>query len=102
MEKPIRVRILGREFALRVAEEHEQTTREIAALVDERMQAFKDAHPEQPEMTAAIITALALAEENRVLQDEHAQRCAELEAQLDRWSDRLGQALPEPSAPTQS
>lgn len=63
MQKSIRVRIADRDYSLRVREENERLTRELAQYVDAKMQAFKDAHPEQSDTTAAIITALAIAEE---------------------------------------
>lgn len=63
MQKSIRVRIAGREYSLRVREENETLTRELAQYVDGKLNAFKDAHPEQSDTTAAVITALAIAEE---------------------------------------
>jgi cell division protein ZapA len=63
MPKSIRVTLLGREYTLRVKEENESLTRELAQYVDAKLRAFKDAHPEQSETTAAIITALAITEE---------------------------------------
>ncbi len=63
MEKSIRVRILGRDYPLRVQEDDEAATREMAAHVDARMRAFKTAHPEQSDLVTAVVTALALAEE---------------------------------------
>ena len=63
MQKSIRVSIGGRDYSLRVREENETLTREIAHYVDSRPKAFKDAHPEQSDTTAAVITAMAVAEE---------------------------------------
>ena len=63
MEKSIRVRILGRDYPLRVQEDAEAVTREMAAYVDAKMQNFKTAHPEQSDLVTAVVTALALAEE---------------------------------------
>lgn len=63
MQKSIRVRIADRDYSLRVREENEELTRELAQYVDAKLQAFKDAHPEQSDTTASIITALAIAEE---------------------------------------
>ncbi len=63
MQKSIRVQILGKDYPLRVHEEDEEVMREVAHTVDSRMQAFKLKHPEQPDLVAAVIAALALAEE---------------------------------------
>ncbi len=63
MEKSIRVHILGRDYPLRVQEDDEAATREMAAYVDAQMRTFKTAHPEQSDLVAAVVTALALAEE---------------------------------------
>ena len=38
-------------------------TREIAEYVDGKMTVFRDSHPEQSDTTAAVITAMAIAEE---------------------------------------
>ena len=84
-EKTIRVRVLSRDFPLRVRPEDESATRQIANYVDDKMRAFKTAHPEQPELTVAIVTALAMAEEL------HAARNAQ--EQLEYIDRRLGEEL---------
>ena len=63
MQKSIRVQILGKEYPLRVHEDDEAAMREVAGAVDARMQTFKTSHPEQPDLVAAVISALSLAEE---------------------------------------
>jgi len=91
MDKPIRVRLLGREYTLRVREEDEALTQEMAAYVSAKMEAFRNAHPDQSEITAAVITALALAEEVYTLRD--TQYPPELDAELDALEKRLTDAL---------
>lgn len=91
--KSIRVNILGREYALRVHEEDETQTRELARFVEERMRRFQKAHPEQAELTTAIITALALAEELHDLRAEQEETQQSLDAELDLLADRLANAL---------
>jgi cell division protein ZapA len=61
--KSIRVRFLGKDYSLRVKEEDELATLEMAEYLDERLRRFKSAHPEQSDLTAAVITALAVTEE---------------------------------------
>ena len=91
--KSIRVSILGRDYALRVDEDDEAQTRRIADAVNRKMQAFQDAHPEQAELTTAIITALALAEELHDLRAEHTEEQQRLDGELDALADRLQTAL---------
>ncbi len=107
--KPIRVHIMGREYALRVREGEESTTRHLAAQVNARMEAFKDAHPEQAELTTSVITALAMAEELNDLRDEleEAREQIEdarehehaLEYTLEHLSEQLAEALPSDALP---
>jgi cell division protein ZapA len=98
MSKSIRVRVLGREYSLRVEEDHEELALEIAAFVDNKMRAFRKAHPDQHEVTAGVITALAIAEElfterrsrgdfDRWLEDELQSIDAKLADALDEESD---------------
>lgn len=96
MANTIKVTILGREYALRVREESETVTRELATFIDRRMTSFKQAHPEQSELTAAIITALAIAEDLYALRQERRQadvNIAELDDALTALSNRLTEAL---------
>lgn len=93
MEKSIRVRVLGREYALRVREEDEAITRQIAAYVDEKMQLFKHTHPEQPELTTAVITAMAIAEEYYASREQQQQFMDSLDEQLSELDDCLVEAL---------
>lgn len=93
--KSIRVHILGREYALRVQEEDEAFTREMASFVNARMEQFRDNHPEQAELTTAVITALALAEELHTLTEEQAGGTEALNEEIGRLADRLGRAMKE-------
>ncbi len=99
--KSIRVHVLGREYALRVQEEDEAFTREVASFVNARMEQFRDAHPEQAELTTAVITSLALAEELHTLREEKVNGAEALNEELDRLADRLGSVL-EASTPADS
>ena len=93
MEKSIRVRILGRDYPLRVHEDAEAATREVAALVDARMQAFKTAHPEQPDLVTAVVTALALAEELYNTREIPTDFFDQLDDELDALDRQLAEAL---------
>ena len=94
--KSIRVHILGRDYALRVEEGDEAHTRRIAASVNTRMQKFKEAHPEQAELTTAVMTALTLAEEVFLQREKHQDGTAALNEELDHLSQRLDAAIPAP------
>lgn len=91
--KSIRVHILGREYALRVDEDDEAFTREMASFVNARMEQFRDAHPEQAELTTAVITALALAEELHTLKEEQVGRTEVVNDELGRLADELGRVV---------
>ncbi|MDE2997364.1 MAG: cell division protein ZapA [Bacteroidota bacterium] len=60
---PIKVRLLGKDYTLRVTKDDELATLEMAEYLNTKLQAFKSAHPEQSDLTAAIITGLAITEE---------------------------------------
>lgn len=93
--KSIRVDILGREYGLRVQEGDEAHTRRIAASVNDRMKKFKEAHPEQAELTTAVMTALSLAEELFLQHEKYEDGTASLNRELERLADRLDEALPQ-------
>lgn len=93
MTKSIRVRILGRDYPLIVREEDEAITREMASYVDGKMQAFKQAHPEQSDLVTAIITALALTEEVYKLRETENDALRHIDAELNILDRHLAQAL---------
>lgn len=63
MPNSIRVRIFNRDFSLLVSKKDEERTREMASYVDSKIKEFRRTHPEQPEITAVVIAALAIAED---------------------------------------
>ena len=94
MEKSIRVRLLGREYPLIVREEDEALTRDMAAYVDAKMQAFKTEHPEQPDLVTAVVTALALAEELYTAKEQQRTTLRELDDELNTLDRQLAEVLP--------
>lgn len=96
----IRVRILNRDFSLRVSEQDERLTRELARYVDEKMQDFLRKHPDQPEITASIIAAMAIAEELFTEREERERLETLLEKELRTLADRLDDAAPVEPTPT--
>ena len=65
----IRIHLLGREYALRVEDGHDEATRRYAAALDERLRTFRTQFPSQLELTASMIVALGLVEEIEALRD---------------------------------
>lgn len=93
MPNSIRVRVLNREFSLVVNRKDEERTRELAAYVDSRIREFRRAHPEQSEVTATIVTAMAIAEELFLERDERAEIDDALEDELGDMARKLNEAL---------
>ena len=93
MGHSIRVRVLNREFSLLIRSQDETLTRELAEFVDSKMREFRRAHPEQPELTAAIITALAIAEELFTEREQHDRFKQLMNEELGGLSEVLGEAL---------
>lgn len=89
MDNAVRIRILDREYTLRVREGDEEATQEWARYVDDKMRAFKAAHPHQSELTTAIITALALAEELHACRVQQRATGADLDALAALLDDAL-------------
>lgn len=62
-QQSIKVQILGRDYPLLVESSDIPTIRSVAENVNQRMTAFKKKFPEQPDLIAAVFTAMELAEE---------------------------------------
>lgn len=93
MATSIRIRILNRDFSLVVERRDEERTRELAAYVDSKIRDFRRAHPEQPEVTAAIIAAMAIAEELFTERDQRAELESHLGSELGDMAATLSEAL---------
>ncbi|MBT8401569.1 MAG: cell division protein ZapA [Rhodothermia bacterium] len=93
MEKSIRVRILGREYGLRVDENDEELTKGIADYLDVKMRSFRDAHPDQQDITTAVIAGLAVTEELFSHQNEVREDKDRVARSLDELSDLLDTVL---------
>ncbi len=78
-KRSIRVEILNREYPLRVLPEDEPFARKIAAFVNARMRAIREVLTDKSDLTVAVLTALALAEELYLLQ--HTQKITERKVQ---------------------
>ena len=89
----IRVRILDREYPLRVAPGDEDYTVHLAARIDERLRRMRSQLPAQPDMTHAVLVALELAEELYAARAETDRLRARLEIESAALADRLDAAL---------
>ncbi len=96
--KPIRVRILDREYPLRVAPADEGYTQHLAALVDERFQRIRAAIPNQPDLTHAVVGALEMAEELYAARAEIDRLRAQVELDAKELTARLDAVLAAPPA----
>ena len=92
-QNPVRIRLLGKDYTLRVAEGKEDATEEMASYLEGKLQAFKSAHPEQSDLTAAVITALAITEELFLEQSSNRDPGEEVNMQLDELEKILSTAL---------
>jgi cell division protein ZapA len=93
MPRSIRVQIIGRDYTLRVREESEDLTRQLAEYVNRKMSVFRDAHPDQSDTTAAIITSLAIAEELFLERATREGVRDEVESELSELEKTLAAAL---------
>ena len=91
--RSIRVRILDKEYPLRVAPADEAYTRHLAALVDDRLQRIRRGLATQPDLTHAIIGALEMAEELYAARAEIDRLRAQVELEAAALSARLDAAL---------
>ena len=92
----IRVRVLDREYPLRVAPGDEDYTLRLAQLVDERMRKLQQALPTQTDLTHAVLTALQLAEEMYAARAEADRARATIEIEAAGLAERLERALAAP------
>ncbi len=93
MEKSISVRVMGRDYTLRVSEDDEEMTRKIASYVDDKMTAFRSAFPKQPEITTAVIAALAIAEELHASRERQDRIIEDTEIEIDTLAEKLSSVL---------
>ena len=91
--KSIRVRVLDREYPLRVAPADVGYTQHLAQLVDARLRRLRDAIPTQPDLTHAIIGALEMAEELYAARAEIDRLRAQVEVEAKALAARLDAAL---------
>lgn len=97
-ERSIRVRILDRDYPLKVAPADEAYTLHLAKYVDGRLRKIRGGIPHQPDLTHAVIGALELAEELFVARAEIDQLRARVQVEADEMTKRLDSALSRPDS----
>ena len=97
----VRVKVLDREYPLRVAPGDEDYTVHLAARVDERLRRLRSQIPTQPDMTHAVLAALELAEELYAARAETDRLRAHLELEAGALIDRLDAALADAAPPSE-
>lgn len=99
MDRALRVRLLDRELTLRVSPDDEALVAEAAALADARLRAFRASFPAQPELTAALIVVLEMAQELLAARDERARYDLRLSDALVALDLELAASLVREAAP---
>lgn len=89
----VRVRILDRDYPLRVAAGDEDYTVHLAARVDDRIRKLRSQLPMQPDLTHMVLTALELAEELYAARAETDRLRARLEIEATAMAEQLDAAL---------
>jgi cell division protein ZapA len=91
--RSVRVRVLDREYPLRVSPEDEEYTQRVASFVDERLRKIRRGIPAQPDLTHAVIGALQLAEELFAARAEVDRLRDQVENEATALTARLDKAL---------
>lgn len=89
----LRVEILGHEYPLRVEESDAAFTQEVAAYVDERMRSFRNDVPGVSDLTHAVLSALAVAEELHLAWGELERLRQSVSTDADALANHLDTAL---------
>jgi len=87
--RSIRVRVLDKDYPLRVAPADEAYTQTVAAFVDERLRRIQRGIPTQPDLTHAVIGALQLAEELFAARAELERLTERVDAEASEMAKRL-------------
>ncbi len=91
--RSVRVRVLDKDYPLRVAPTDEAYTQHLASVVDERMRRIRRGIPAQPDLTHAVIGALQLAEELFAARAEADRMREQVEVEATEMIERLDAVL---------
>jgi cell division protein ZapA (FtsZ GTPase activity inhibitor) len=93
MAKPVEVMIMGQTFSV-TSDDGEEHVRQVATLVDRTMREIAGGGKVVSSFTAAVLAALNIASECQKLRQDVAQ----IQATIDRLTQRLGVASGEPAS----
>ncbi|MEL6443265.1 MAG: cell division protein ZapA [Bacteroidota bacterium] len=91
--RSIRVRVLDREYPLKVRSDKEALMRKLAEQVSGRLTRLKRQIPNQPDLTLAVLALLQLAEEMDAREGELDELQASLGAEANALADQLDAVL---------
>ncbi len=100
MEKSIRVRILNREYPLRVLPEDEALTRKVASFVNAKVESIRQSLPGEPAQTIVILAAMSIAEQLLVEREQTSAQKEGVHRTLNALSSQLTAALTPSNGPT--
>lgn len=98
-DKLLSFRVLGREYPLRVRPKDEAFMRKVIALVSERIGSVRESLPREPDLTAAVVAAISLAEECTQLKEGHEPVESSLVKVLDDLVSKLDFATEKVASP---
>ncbi len=81
-EKSVRVKILDRDYPLRIAASDEAYTYHLATMVDERLRRLRADIPMQPDLTHAVIGAMEIAGELYSLRSDLNRQAAHVDEEV--------------------
>ncbi|MEM6785162.1 MAG: cell division protein ZapA [Bacteroidota bacterium] len=93
--RSIRVRILDRDYPLKVRGDKEALTRSLADYVNARLNQLKRQIPNQPDLTLAVLALLQFAEELDIREAQLSQLSAAIEAETAALAHHLDAVLDE-------
>ncbi len=92
----ITVRILDRDYPLLVQSSDVSTIYGVAENVNQRMKAFKEKHPEQPDLVAAVFIAMELSEELLGAKETSNVLLSAIDREADFLDQEITKALDDP------
>ncbi|MDX1439625.1 MAG: cell division protein ZapA [Rubricoccaceae bacterium] len=91
--KSIRVKILDRDYPLRIAANDEAYTQHLATIVDERLRRLRADIPMQPDLTHAVIGAMEIAGELYSLRADLNRQSAHVDEEINALIAELDSVL---------
>ncbi|MBU4565802.1 MAG: cell division protein ZapA [Desulfarculus sp.] len=90
MAKPVTVEILGNEYVLR-SEAGEERVRQVAELLNQRVEEVRAANKTSSTLAAAVLAALNITNELLQLRDQQEKLFQEIEAKTEKLLNMIGE-----------